>query len=138
MARRHRRPKRNRLTVTESEQGVRADIQALHDKIDQLGSRQADQNRLSRRSALTGLAGIGVAVLAWIFPRQGQVVRDVRISGGGRHEVSGRGEPQIKNISAHFGGRPGSMTVKVDVVPAASPKAFTIGKSRLGGPDTLG
>ena len=59
MARRHRRPKRDRLRV-------HADIEALHDKIDQLGSKQDDQNRLSRRSALTGVAGLGVAVLAWM------------------------------------------------------------------------
>ena len=113
MVRRHRRPKRDRLAVRESEQRVRADIRALHDKIDQL----------SRRSVRTGLAGLGIAVLAWIFPRQGQPRRDVHISGGGRDAVSGGGTPQVVNrdFSAHVVLGPPRVTVKAEVVPTETP-----------------
>ena len=88
---------------------------------DKIARRAAEQNRLSRRSTLTGLAGIGVAVLAWIFPRQEHAVRDVRISAGGRHDASGGGEPRIKNIRASFTAGAPSWTARVEVVPAEPP-----------------
>ena len=67
MARQHRRQKQDvRLAVTESETRVRADIKAFSDKVDQL-------SRRSLLKRLAGPAGLGVTVLAWIFPRQRQV-----------------------------------------------------------------
>ena len=101
MARHHRRQKQDvRRAVTESATRVRADIEALSDKVDQFGSKQ---NRLSRRSLLMGLAGLGVAVLTWIFPRQRQVGRDVTFSVTSDHGVRGAGTPQI--ASGKAGGR---------------------------------
>ena len=63
---------------------------------------------------LKWLAGIGVTVLAWIFPRQGQVVRDVRISGGGRHETEGGGNIDVRiEATAHA-----DASISAEVVPA--------------------
>ena len=66
MARQHRRQKQDvQHAVTESETRVRADIKAVSDQL----SRRSLLERLAILGGLAGLAGLGVKVLAWIFPR---------------------------------------------------------------------
>ena len=83
MARHHRRPKRDRLAVREvreSEQRVRADIKALHDKLD-------EQGRVSRRYFIVSSA-IGVISLS-------NLPQDVRVSGHLVHATRGAGDVNI-------------------------------------------
>ena len=87
----------------------------------------------------------------WLFwrlpPPRPQQGRDVPITAATRHGVRGGGAPRITPpqdvsirdvdvsfaVSAHI-----DASISAEVVPAESPQVFTIGKSRLGGPDTLG
>ena len=130
-----------RLT-REIQRALAGSEQRLADKIVQLGAKLDEQTRVSRRRFVTssalGVAGVATGILGLTTVNQPQRGGDVEFGAVLDHDVRGGGETQIKNISTHFGGRPGSMTVQVDVVPAAPPKAFTIGKSRLGEPDTIG
>ena len=106
----------------------------LGEKIDKIAT---DQNRLSRRYWLKGL---GVTfLLAWCFgPRQERTGQDVEFSGGLDHGIRGGGEPRTVDVSFRaVAGKP-RVTVNAETVPAESPKPFTLGKSKLGGPDGIG
>ena len=130
MARRHRRPKQDvRLAVAESEKRVRADIEALHNKIDQLGSRQAEQTHVSRRrfikSSALGVAGVATGIIALTTSqpaRDFNAVSDHGISGGGTPQITAGRRQAISLSFAAAAGAP-SCTMRLRVVPAESPAA---------------
>ena len=103
MARQHRRQKQDvQHAVTESETRVRADIKAVSDQL----SRRSLLERLAILGGLAGLAGLGVTVLAWIFPRQRQVGLDVT-----HHRVN-------LSMSASAGLPSATFRLRARVVPA--------------------
>ena len=107
MARHHRRPKQDvRLAVTESATRVRADIEALSDKLDQ-------QARVSRRyfvvsSAVTVAGGI----IGLTTVNQSQPARDVTFSVVSDHGIRAGGTPQV---ARHHHVNAGPVTIRVDV-----------------------
>ena len=102
MARRYRRPKRDRLAVRESEQRVRADIRESEQRVRaDIRASEQRQARVSRRqfvqTSAIATAGIIIAELS----QQPRIVRNVQVSGTLDHAVRG-GAPRIMNVSARF------------------------------------
>lgn len=126
-------------------------VEKLTHQVEELTKRTDEQNRRAEEQdrrwfMLNVIITLGGGWLFWRLPRQPQG-RDFQVSGDTRHDVRGGGNPRItppqdvsiRDVDVSIAASAQVDTsISAEVVPAEPHQVFTIGKSKLGGPDTLG